>query len=195
MNMETLPDKVMTTFTNLNDQVLAEYVFIYRLNDLFAISKLSSLNNKYQVLFQRIQNRCQQLNLSFVDSLFANILADVAIEVMVSGITSFNQYIKSDSKVKVVNIKDEKTYFQYKFSTFIEMLIFTDIASTEVANTKLSSDRAYYFVNNLAKTVYYSAFDQKKTQEELLNQITLKINYDKSQISNHTVKLCLTICC
>ena len=74
------------TFIPLNNKVFATYHLIYRINDSFKITNFESLNNKHQLFFQQLENKNQQFNLTFVDSKFVNMLADLTLEVLFKNI-------------------------------------------------------------------------------------------------------------
>lgn len=127
--MSTQIEERNSIFINLNNLTFAEYVIVYRINDLYSINVLSKFSSKHQLLFQRFERKNQQMNLMFVDSIFANILADVTLEVFLNETTSFSKYIGSQSKIKLVARKDEDRFFKYKFLNFIHMLLYSDIAT------------------------------------------------------------------
>lgn len=96
MNKQLLDRKV--DFIPLNNKVLAEYLFVFKVNDAYTITDLTQLYAKHQLLIQRLDNKNQQLNLMFVDSIFFNILSDVVLEVLLNKVHSFKQYMVSKTK-------------------------------------------------------------------------------------------------
>lgn len=127
MNTQLLERKV--DFIPLNKKVLAEYVFVFKVNDAYTITDLNQVHAKHQLLIQGLENKNQQLNLMFVDSIFFNILSDVVLEVMLNMVHSFKQYMASKTKSISFSGNDERQYLEYKFIDFIHFLLYSNIAS------------------------------------------------------------------
>lgn len=180
-------------FINLNKRTFAEYVITYRINDAYSINELSKFCSKQQLVFQKFERKNQQLNLMFVDSVFANILADVTVEVFLNEIRSFYQYLSSKSKIKLIGEKDEDRYFKFKFYNFIHMLLYSDIAANLPFDGKEISDRVYCLKNEIGEIEYFSIYEQTILQNKLLSELKLKIDAGSSYISNREVKLHLKL--
>ena len=191
--METNTLERKSTFINLSKKTFARYFFEYRINDLYTINELTKFRSKHQLLFQKLGNINQQVNLAIVDSVFANILADVLLEVFLNHISTFNQYILTKNKISIVEKKDEIVYFKCKFFNFIHFLLYSGIALNKTFKGEISSDRIYCIKNTSGEIEYYSFLDQAELQLKLLDDLQLEIDLDFSSISNKTVKLCLRI--
>lgn len=179
------------TFISLNNKMFDEYFLIYRINDSYSINDFSTFKNKHQLFFQKIENKNQQLNLMYVDSVFVNILADLTLEVLLNNINSFQDYILSSDKIKLVDSLNENGFFTYKFSDFIHLLLFGDISSTKIFNQKLFTDRVFCLKNNFGELIYFSIYEQKELQLKLLNDMKIEIDYNLSSISKEEVRVCL----
>jgi hypothetical protein len=129
----------------------------------------------------------------FVDSIFTNILADVVLEVFIENANSFNDYINSKYKIKIVEEKQEERYFKYKFSDFINMLLYSDIASEQIYKGTEQTDRVYCVKNNLGELEYFSIYERVTLQLKLLQELVLEIDFNLSSISNQEVELCFRI--
>jgi len=191
--MATQVEGQKPTFINLFNRNFAKYVFVYRINDAYSINELSKFHGKHQLLFQKLEKKNQQLNLMFVDSVFANILADVTLEVFLNGICSFNQYSNSKNKVKLIDDDEESKYFRYKFYNFVHLLLYSNIASNSNFKEEILSDRIYCLKNKSGEIEYFSIYEQSILQLKLLDELSLKINIESSSVSNQEVKLCLNI--
>lgn len=178
-------------FIALNNKLVAEYFLIFRINDSYSINEISKFKNKHQLLFQKVEDKSQQLNLMFVDSVFVNILADLALEVLLKNISSIQEYILSKEKIKLVEDLNEVNYFRYKFSDFIHLVLFGDISSAKQFNHELFTDRVFCLKNISGELEYFSIYEQKELQAKLLNESKVEIDYNVSSISNQGVKLCL----
>lgn len=186
-------EEKQATFINLANKVFAEYILIYRINDGYNVTSLERFHSKHQLLFQKIESRKQQLNLMFVDSIFTNILADLVLEVFLNNARSFNDYIKSKYKIRLVEEKEEDHYFKYKFSDFIYMLLYCDIASEQFNSEKEHTDRVYCLKNKLGELEYYSIYERSALQSKLLQELTLEIDFNSSSLTNQEAKLSFII--
>lgn len=182
-----------TTFIHLKNKTLGEYEFVFRINDGFSIQTPSKISNKYQLLFKKLESKVQQLNLMFVDSIFASILADVAQEVFINEIGSFDQYIESKNKVSLTDIKDEADFLKAKFNYFVHLLIYGDIATNKIFNGEYRMDRVYYLKDENKEIEYFSPYEQSTLQTKLLKDLSLQINENKTTISDQELHLSLQI--
>jgi hypothetical protein len=181
------------TFLPLTHKTFAEYTFVYRINDGYSINEISKITNKHQLLFQKLESKNQQLNLMFVDSAFASILADVALEVCIGSISSFSQYVISKNKIKVVDEKEEDRFFKFKFCNFIYLLLYSDISSKTVFNGETFTVSVYCLKNKFGELEYFSIYEQSKLQLKLLEELNLQIDFHASSVVNEETKLHLII--
>lgn len=191
--METNIIERKSTFINLSNKTFAEYSFVYSINDTYSINELTKFSNKQQLLFQRIKNQNQNLNLLFVDSVFSNILADLTLEVFINNTKTFNQYLSSINKIKLVDEKNEQQFYKYKFFNFIHFLLYSEIALNKIYDGEINTDIVYCQKNTSGEIEYFSIYDQAELQLKLLDDLQLEINMDSSNISNQIITLCLRI--
>lgn len=178
-------------FIPLNNKHIAEYSLVYHLNDAYSIRNLSQIQNKHQAFFQRLEIKNQQLNLMYVDSIFVNILADLALDVLLNNVKTFNQYIETQFKIRLVRKEDETRYFQKKFSDFIQLILYSNIGEKNISDGKISTDRVFCFKNNQNQLEYYSIYEQYDLQQKLMSELKLTINKSATKIQNHELKLVL----
>lgn len=191
--METNIIERKATFINLKNNTLAKYFFVYKINDLYSINEFPKFKNKHQLLFQKLVSINQHVNLTIVDSVFSNIIADLLLEVFLNNVSTFNQYISTKNKISFVDKENEFHYFKYKFFNFIHFLLYSEIASNMVYKGEIYTDRVYCIKNTLGEIEYFSIFEQAELQLKLLNDLKLEIDLDSSSINKQTVKLCLKI--
>jgi hypothetical protein len=191
MNKQLLDRKV--DFIPLNNKVLAEYLFVFKVNDAYTITDLTQLYAKHQLLIQRLDNKNQQLNLMFVDSIFFNILSDVVLEVLLNKVHSFKQYMVSKTKSILFNGNDESQYLEYKFMDFIHFMLYSNIASTTPFNGETDLNRIYCLKSINKEIEYFSIYEQFALKKKLLDDLILFIDYAKSTIVGDTARLCLKI--
>jgi hypothetical protein len=191
MNKQLLDRKV--DFIPLNNKVLAEYLFVFKVNDAYTITDLTQLYAKHQLLIQRLDNKNQQFNLMFVDSIFFNILSDVVLEVLLNKVHSFKQYMVSKTKSILFNGNDESQYLEYKFMDFIHFMLYSNIASTTPFNGETDLNRIYCLKSINKEIEYFSIYEQFALKKKLLDDLILFIDYAKSTIVGDTARLCLKI--
>ena len=86
---------------------------------------------------------------------------------------------------------DEWNYFAYKFSDFIHLMLYGDIASTQPYKQELHTDRVFCFRNTTGELEYFSIYDQQALQKRLLQKMKLEVDYDRSSINLQEVKVWL----
>ena len=128
-----------------------------------------------------------------VDSLFPGILSDIALEVFLNNVLTFNQYINLHNKVKVSENILSKEYLKYKLYTFIHQLLYSNISSNKVYSGEILTDRVFCLKNKTGEIEFYSIFEQNKLQQLLMEKMRLEINLDFSTILKENVKLSLKI--
>ncbi|MES2617309.1 MAG: HpaII family restriction endonuclease [Bacteroidota bacterium] len=191
MNTQTINQS--PTFIHLKNQLFGSYNFIFKINDSYSINEISKLKSKHQFLFQKIENKNQQLNLIYVDSVFANILADLTLEVLLKKVHSFQGYIDSKFKIKLVEPEDEIRYFTYKFSDFIHLLLYSDIAANKIYTDEIYTDRVFCLKENNQDIEFFSIYEQQELKNRLLNEMKLEIDFSLSSISENEANICLKI--
>jgi hypothetical protein len=180
-------------FIHLEPKMLGEYDIIYHINDCYSIKRLTEIQSKNQLLFQKYSSEIQQMNLIFVDSIFPILLADVALETFLKRISLFREYINFKKEFCIGNFRNDSTYLNYKFKSYINYFLFTNISARKVCNGEIPTDVIYYSKNNLHEIIYYSIYERSKLMELLLDKIHLKINISKSTITKEKVSLNLQI--
>ena len=180
-------------FIHLKGKVFAEYKIIYHINDGYAIKELNRFSSKYQLLFQKFNSKIQQVNLMYVDSIFPIHLADVALEVFLNRITSFQGYASLEKQFIVIDNQRDVFYFRRKFYDFILHLLFSNIAANKFFNEEIERDNIYYLKNELSEIEYYSFYRQRELQAILFDKMLLQINLDSSFIKKQDLVLCLTL--
>ncbi|HWY12140.1 MAG TPA: HpaII family restriction endonuclease [Bacteroidia bacterium] len=180
-------------FIHLKAKIFGEYNIIYHINDCYNIKSLDRVTSKHQLLFQKFENRIQQINLILVDSVFPNILSDLALEILIKKISSFNEYIRLRKDFILFNRAKDQYYYRYKFNSFIHYLTFSDINESQVCSGEIYTDRVYYKKSKRQGIEYYPIYCLYKIQKMLLGKMKIKIDYYKSYISNQEANICLQL--
>jgi hypothetical protein len=178
---------------HLKNIALAEYKIVYYCNEVYSINELSSFRSKHQLLFQKIQNRTQLLNLVLVDGLFPNILADLALEVFINKVSTLNEYIIKGKSIIIIDYNIDTSYFLYKFKYFINLLLFSNIASKNPFRDSIVTNRIYYIKNKKKRIEFYSISQQKELEDVMLKKIKVNIDINKSKLTEKNLSLYLKI--
>ena len=191
--MNSLTEEKINSFIKLKELTFAEYDIIYHINDCFSINQLSAVHSKHQLLFTKYSDKIQQMNLVLIDSLFPTILADVALEVFLNKVTTFQQYIQLKKTFSVIDSINDRHYLKHKFVSFIHHLLYSEISSKAVCTGEIQSDKVYCLKNSAGELQFYSIFEQNELQLMLLDKLQLQINHKSSSISDEQIKLSLQI--
>lgn len=191
--MNLITQETTRNIIKLKGKFFSEYKIIYHINDCFSVKKLSNFNSKHQLLFQKFENKVQQINLVLIDSFFPVILADVALEVFLNKVNSFNEYIEAKKPIIVFDANRDKDYFKHKFFTFIHLLLYSEIDSDKICKGDIQTDKIFCIRNDLSELQFYSIYEQSQLQLMLLDRMNLEINFKSSSISKEEVKLNLQI--
>ncbi len=193
MNTSAFMQSKKANFIHLKEVLFAEYNIIYRVNDCYSIKNLSKITLKQQLLFQKFENKNQQMNLVLVDSIFPNILSDLVVEILTKRISSFDEYINLKRNYFLFGEEQDKQYYKYKFQTFIHYLAFSNISGFKVCKGEIYADKVYYKKKNDQEIEYYPIYSLKELQNMLLDKIKVKVNHSKSSIFNKEANICLQI--
>jgi hypothetical protein len=184
-----------TEYIKLNNKVFAKYTLIYSLRvqhvPVGYISNINLLKDKNQLVFNNLENKIQEHNLIFVDSFFLDLLADLTLEVFINKVRSFNEYLESKPKINLPRIDHD--YLKYKFFNFINLLLYSEIASNRVYRGDLKNHKVYCLKNKLNTLEFFSIYEQTSLQLKLLEELKLEIDSKKSGIFNSELKLVLKI--
>ncbi len=180
-------------FLNLIDLVLMECPISYHCNEVYSFKKIEDIRSKHQLLYQRFQNRSQLLNLAMVDSAFPNIMADMALEALINGTSSIEEYLCRQKSIIIIDYKTDHQYFLRKFRNFINLLLYTNIAAKKIANNEINSRKVYCYKESNEMIKFYSIYEQVDLEKLLLEKLKIKIEYKKSSLSKRKLNLCLKI--
>ena len=109
-------------FIRLDRLDYGRYNFIYNINSGYIINDSLKNIEQHHLLFKKITNNKQQLNMMFVDSIFHNILADVVIEVLQYKVQTFKEYSNLICRRSFFDKTFSKTYFEIKFKQYIRLI-------------------------------------------------------------------------
>ncbi|GBL35323.1 hypothetical protein EMGBS15_09180 [Filimonas sp.] len=180
-------------YIHLKEILLAEYVFIFQINKGYHVKDISQCNRKHQLLFQKIENKQQELNLMSIDSIFSIILAEVTQEVLLGKVSSFYQFTSLKNTIDDIDLIIQPDFLKFKFHDFIHHLLYRDIAKKKLYKGNIDCNKMYYLKNENDEIVYYSIYEQRSLQEMLYQKLELDIDIAKSCIKKDKAHICLRI--
>lgn len=182
-----------SNFIHLKNLTLAEYKIIYHINDGYSIKKLENISSKHQLLFQKFNNKIQQMNLMLVDSNFPIHLADVALEVFFNRVSTFEQYTLLKKNFVVIDAARDTNYFKNKFYEFILLALYSKLSTTKACNGEWQTDLVYYFKNSHNEIQYFTIFQQRELQQFVFQNSRLEILSSSTINANKSVTLVLRL--
>lgn len=180
-------------FTNLKEKLFAEYMFVYRINDEYSVTDLSSFHSKHQLLFQKISEKIKQVNLMIVDSCFSILLSDVVLDVLLNDVTSFAQYVTRKKKIIISDVEFDQTYIKYKLIDFTHHLLYSNISPGEICKGNVDPNKIFCLEDQNKEIQYYTIFERNELQELLFNKMTIEIDFSKSFIHKTNANICFRI--
>ncbi len=185
--------RTLCEFIHLRGVVLAQYKIIYHINDGFDVNKLVDVKSKHLLFFQRFSNVMQQTNLILVDSSFPVYLADLTSELFFHRVATFQQYTQLKKDFVVISKKFDATFFKHKFYEFIRLLLYTNLATSQVFNHQLQTQKIYVLNNAEHEAMHYTYYQQRELQQLLFEQAELSVNMEPSTKTKSRVVLGLEI--
>ncbi|HRZ96519.1 MAG TPA: HpaII family restriction endonuclease [Paludibacter sp.] len=186
------PAFITNDFINLKSLKFTEYEIIFRVNVGYIIKSINNISVKEQLLFQRFNNKNQQLNLMLIDSVFPIILADMALLVLLGKIKNLNDYLNSNERIVFPQVINDKIYFERKIMDFINGLLYGEVGGKVVWNGETDNRKIFCMKNNNGELEFFSIYDRKKLFEILISKMIF--DSSDSQFINDNrreVKVCL----
>ena len=180
-------------YIHLKEKLLAEYVLIFQINKAYDVKDISQFHSKHQLLFQKLENRHQELNLMMIDSIFSTVLADLAQEVLLGKVSSLHQYISLKNAADYVDLFIQPKLLKFKFHDFIHHILYQDLAKKKPFKGNIDCNKVYYLKDETNEINYYSMYEQKSLYEILYQKLQLDIDMAKSCIKKDKAHVCLRI--
>lgn len=109
-----------------------------------------------------ISNRLLRLNLMLVDSKFPEILAEAALSANTLEQCTLEQIVAELILHSQFSKEYAARYYQYKISSFLQMLLYSNLATNEVCKGVIDSSRVYLYKTKQGDLHYFSIYDQNK---------------------------------
>lgn len=186
-NIQRTFDEHKKEFIQLRGVTFAEYKIIYSASEDWNVMDIKSLH------FVRFQNKHQQSNLLLVDRAFPSVLAEITLAILAGTVHTFAESISSVESIKTADNEYEPLYFDNKISQFLELLLYSDIASKHPSVGVLNFNRIYSQRHSADELEHYTLYNRLKLFEYLKREMILEINTKESTKNETEVTLCLRI--
>jgi hypothetical protein len=196
VNAVKLPLKERLDFINLSNRQFAEYEINFCINEGYKLKSIGDLCLKEQLIFQQFKNKNQQHNLMLIDSIFPQILADIAIKVLIGKISNLKDYINSKERILLPQIINDKVYFERKITDFINGLLYGEVAGKVIWNGDTDNKRVFCIKNSNDELDFFSIYERKNLFELLISKMKLKIdsqNFESEEQTVISLKFCLSM--
>lgn len=177
----------------LNSKQLASYSLVFNVNYKDNIIKLSDLSSKDQVRIRQFESFYQQNNFVYIDMLFANVLADIVLDVYLGKVFTFYDYIHLPKSFQLFDKEEDMRYFNSSISQFVDYLLYSDIAKMEYSSGELNRT-LNYTIKCDQTSLQFNELNYLDLIQIGVSTLTLRIDLDKSYVTNlNEVILCLVI--
>jgi len=170
-------------YTRLNSKRIASYSIVYRSNYVDGVKHISDLISKDQVRACLFESFYQQNNLVFIDMLFPNVLADIALEVYFNKVFTFDDYIQLPKTYQLYDNERDIKFFKTKIPHFVDHLLYSDIAHDSFSNGTLNHDISYIIDDDVAPMRFNSS-NYEDLVQIALSTMMLRIDLQRSYTTN-----------
>lgn len=192
-NIQETFDNDSRNFVVLKDMTFGFFEIVYSISIDYKVKELLDIQHKEMLNYAKFKNNYQHYNLQLVDHSFPELLGDIASEVFFGNINSFQDYILNKKPFQSIFEEYEVLYLSDKIQDFIELLVYSDIASKHKSKGDRDFSKIFQQKNIIDEPRYYTLFDRLKLYDYLKKEIKLAIDMNKSTINGTKVTLCLKI--
>jgi len=178
---------------SLNGFSIATYTICYKIKDGVHVNDCLFVNCKKEVSVRRFCSLNLQRNLIFVDMIFPNILADIALEAFLGKVKTLSDYISIPKSFRIVDELNDTIYFNEKIREFLKLLLFSDIQQEKLSAGTIYSDRIYSVTNNSEFSQIFSVQQSSDLVELMLPKFILKAEKSNACITNNELYIVLEI--
>jgi hypothetical protein len=186
------PENYLSNFSSLNNRTFAKFSLIYHINDCYSIAEIDNIKTKNQLFLQKLRNTSQQHNLMLVDSVFLSFLSDLTIEVLLGKLSCFEDYVYKKRCFTILPNLNNYKYLFYKFTIFLDLLLFSDIAMKKPSKGEWNSNKIYY-LKQKESIEYFNLLLSKEQRDFLLKYIKVKILREETFIKKKTATITIQI--
>lgn len=194
-NIQSAFDADEHAYIELRNRDLASYTIVYKINEGCSVSAPDDIKAGYQVRFLRYENDTLQQNLKSVHSGFDFLLAEIALEVFIGHVNTFEDFLNFNLQFTPSKEINNVLYIGDFIQDFIELLVYSDIAENKPASgvrdfTKLLGVSSAH--NN--KPVFYNLYDRLKLYARLRKEIQLEIDRKNVLLAGRELTIELRLC-
>lgn len=121
-----------------------------------------------------ISNRLLRLNLMLVDSKFPEILAETALSANTLEQCTLEQIVAELILHSQFSKEYAARYNQYKINSFLQLLLFSNLATNDVCKGVIDYSRVYLYKTKQGDLHYFSIYDQNKLFNLIQQQCVCK---------------------
>ena len=180
-------------FIHLRNLSLAEYNFVYKIKETFYLSEIKKIKKTDQLIFYRLDNRIQQLNLIMIESHLPNILSNIVLCMIEQGSFSLSTKFIRQKYTDLTLINESDYYIKYKLKTFLYYLLYTNISSSDVFIDKIKYENVYYFKCEKKELECFYIYQQNELLDLVYLKSIFQIKLDKSSIKDGLAIINLSI--
>lgn len=193
-NIQSAFEADFNEFIVLHDLCLAAYTFVFRISEGCSVNTVADLKAAYQLNFVRLDNDIQQRNLALVKDNFVTLLAQIALEVLLGRVNSFDDFLQNKLEYTPEIERNEVLYMADTIQDYIELLLYSDIN----ADKQSKGERDFTALlgmcsSNSGIPVFYSLYDRLKLYSRLRKEIRLEVDSNSLTMSNTYVCFKLTL--
>ncbi|MFM2016966.1 MAG: hypothetical protein RL007_622 [Bacteroidota bacterium] len=134
--------------------------------------EVDSTREKFKIA--GISNQLLRLNLMLVDSKFPKILAEATFIANTLGQCTLEQIVSELTLHSQFSKEYAAHYNQYKINSFLQLLLYSNLATNDVCKGVIDSSRVYVYRNNQGDLHYYSIYDQNNLFNLIQQQCVCK---------------------
>ena len=179
------------SFVQLTGQTFARYVIVYTMEEGTEGVDPFDPDSTCWLSFLRYESAHQQRNLTAVHSFFGILLADIALEVLTGRVSTFWDYILQTMAKKTPATQYEALYMGDKIQDFIELLVYSDIASKHESAGERDFNRIFCVKKEADEPLFYTLYERLKLYDFLKREMRLSIDRKQSKVCGNEVHLCL----
>lgn len=179
----------------LNGMNIATYTICYKINEGVQLTDCIYLNCKKEVSARRFSSLDLQRNLIFVDMIFPNILADIALDAFLGNVHTFLDYISKPKSFSIADELNDTLFYNMKIREFVKLLLFSDIQQEKLSAGTIYGDISYSISDKKGSRSIYDYNQCVELVELLMERLQLQANKKNAWVSDSELFIQLDIKC
>jgi len=186
---------VQNSLLRLNGLNIATYTICYKINEGVELTDCLYLNCKKEVSARRFSSLDLQRNLIFVDMIFPNILADIALDAFLGNVHTFSDYISKPKRFTIADELNDTLFYNMKIREFVKLLLFSDIQQEKLSSGTIYSDITYILSDSNGVKQTYDYNQCADLVEMMMQRLKLQADKKNAWVSESELFIQLDIKC